>query len=235
MATQLRQSSLETEGALKVSKYLSVQVLVDSDEMAQLIEALPVFVAANGSGLSPIGEGLASPQDFLDVYSHYIDTLKRGEVPSSSMYRSRFYDMWTLDTDLLYAIPVNDSQQVVKACRPVIQLQAHSLAYSSIDGKFRPMVLGADTIQWGVQFSYPQVFQDPKTAQIHKVDESPDFPNTALFKRLQRWVRQHSIPTPFVVDGKKTNVPMRLGKACASWIHQHPQLQAKGITVEKVA
>lgn len=230
--TALRQSSLAAEGPLKVSKYLSIQLLVDTHEMQDLLSALPEFVVANGSSVSEPGQGCQAPEAFLEVYRGYISTLKAGEIPTAESYRSRFYDMWTVNTDLLYAIPVGEDKQVIKACKPVVQLQAHSIGYSPIDGKFRPMVLGADAIPWGIQISYPQVFQDPKTAEIHKVDASENFPNTQFFKEIQRWVRSHTIPTPFVVDGQRTNVPMRLGKDCLSWISGHPQLKAKGIGIE---
>jgi hypothetical protein len=63
------------------------------------------------------------------------------------------------------------------------------------------------------------------------VRETPQFPNTTLFKRLQQWVRSHTIATPFEVEGKKINVPIRIGKRCLNWIHVHPQLRAKGIRV----
>jgi hypothetical protein len=48
---------------------------------------------------------------------------------------------------------------------------------------------------------------------------------------MQQWVRSHTIATPFEVEGKKVNVPIRLGKECLSRINSHPQLQAKGLRV----
>jgi len=65
------------------------------------------------------------------------------------------------------------------------------------------------------------------------VRESSEFPNTALYRSVQRWMRAHTIPTPFHVNGKKINVPMRLGKKCLPWISEHCQLKEKGIKVEQ--
>jgi hypothetical protein len=61
-----------------------------------------------------------------------------------------------------------------------------------------------------------------------EVDESL---NAQLFQKIKQWVRDTTRATPFVVDGKKTNVPIRLGKTSFSWIHNHPQLIQQKIGV----
>jgi hypothetical protein len=114
---------------------------------------------------------------------------------------------------------------------PIIQLQAHTLFYSQLDGQVRSMVRGEGEIHWGIQFSYPQIYQNAQTGQIEKIEDNEKFPNTALFRRLQRWVRDHTRATPLEVGGKRVNLPARLGKQCFSWINRHPQLLAAGIRV----
>ena len=130
---------------------------------------------------------------------------------------------------MVYTVPVDGDRQIIKVKKPVIQMQAHRIGYSSLDGKFRPMVMGKESISWGIQFSYPQIYED--SGKVVKVNESDQFPNTARFKKMQRWMRRHTIPTPFLADGKRVNVPMRLGKQCLPWINTHPQLVEKNIGV----
>ena len=108
----------------------------------------------------------------------------------------------------------------------MIQLQAHRFDYSPLDGKFRTMILGYDSVHWGLQFSYPHLFQNEKL-EVLTVNESEQFPNSALFKKLQRWVRAHTLATPFEVGGHKVNASIRLGKQCFPWINDHPQLKEK--------
>ncbi len=62
------------------------------------------------------------------------------------------------------------------------------------------MVLSRKSVTWGLQFSYPQLYQDPRTRQIFKVTDTPEFPNTALFSKLQKWIRSETLPTPFQVE-----------------------------------
>lgn len=227
---QLRVSTL-AEPLLQVSKWLKCQLLADIGEMGDLLDKLGDFSIYLTGCVTKKGEGSLSKSEFLNDYACYIEALKRGELPDSSQYRLPFSSVFTASHEAMYVVPLSSEQQLIRACRPVIQLQAHSLDYSHADGKFRSMVLGKDSVVWGIQFSYPQMYQNNAAKQVEAVVDSPAFPNTHLFHLLQRWIRDNTIPTPFLVDGKKINVPMRLGKGCLSWINRHPQLVKKGIQV----
>ncbi len=211
------------------SKWLSVALLVDANEMKSLLETLGSFLIYSVGSVVKRGEGLISHESFLSCYAQYVEALKRGSLPDDSTYRTLFAAVWTTSSDHLYALHVGSEGQLIRVVKPVIQLQAHQLDYSMADGKFRPMVFGKDSVLWGIQFSYPQLFEEPKTHAVLKVDESPQFPNTLLFRALQQWTRQNTAPTPFIVGDKIINVPMRLGKSCFAWINQHPQFAKKGL------
>jgi hypothetical protein len=110
-------------------------------------------------------------------------------------------------------------------------MQMHQFLFSSMEKIFYPMVLGQKTVSWGLQFSYPQFYQDPKTKEITRVIKKDLFPNTELFALLMKWVRQFTIHTTFLVEEERINATIRIGKKCMSWIHLHPQLQELGIKV----
>lgn len=216
--------------SLQASKWQKLPLLIDAEEMRMLMGSLEPFWMVQISGLMPIGQEIISKEAFLEVYEHYLLTLKNGENPSDPRLRPYFSSVWTTFPEALYAVKVNEKQSLVKILRPVVQLQAHRCDYSFADNTFRTMVMGIDSISWGIQFSYPHLYQD-ENLQVLTVREEPRFPNTYLFKKMQQWVRLHTIPTPFEVAGKKVNVPIRLGKNCLNWINLHPHLQAKGIRV----
>ena len=180
--------------------------------------------------MNPIGQEIISQKAFLDVYQHYIDAIKKGENPTDPRVRPYFSAVFTTSLESLYAVKVNEDKCLVKVQQPVVQLQAHRFDYSLADGTFRSMVMGSDSIQWGIQYSYPHLYQD-ENFQVLTVRDGPQFPNTSLFKKLQQWVRSQTIATPFEVDGKRVNVPIRLGKQCLSWINTHFQLRAKALRV----
>lgn len=213
-----------------VSKWLSVCLLIDAEEMRSLYDAFGVFLQYLVGNIVKKGWGDIPHETFLSAYSHYVDCLKNGKIPEDGTFRSLFASVLTVSEDHVYALNVGHDKQIIRVSKPVIQMQSHHLDYSAADGKFRSMVMGKDSILWGVQFSYPQLYEDA-THHVYKVDTSDLFPNTRLFRTLQNWIRQHTVPTPFIVDGIVHNVPIRLGKNCFSWINQHPQLVKKGLKV----
>ena len=229
----LRISIIKNEPPLQASKWLQIQVLLDKEEMSSLFEALGPFEIFLTGCLCPIGKGFVSHDGFLEQYSRYVEALKAGQLPEEAVFRSYFSSVFTVARDHLFRVLAADNQQIIRVAKPVIQLQMHKMDYSLADGKFRPMVFGMDSIYWGIQFSYPQLYQNPIDKEILQIADRPEFPNTRLFRTLQRWVRHETIPTPFEVSQKKINVPMRLGKNCLSWINHHPQLIRKGLQVKQ--
>lgn len=225
-------TSTVNEVPLQTSKWLKIQVILDDNEMRDLCDSLGDFYFFLCGSIFNQGEGELSKESFLDHYRDYVLALQQGKLPDQASYRQWFSPVITKSTDALYVIPMADAKQLIRVASPVIQLQAHHMGYSEIDGKFRPMVFGCDSIPWGIQFSYPQLFRDNATKVVEQIRYSPEFPNSQLFQLLQKWIRTHTIPTPFVVNGESANVPMRIGKACVAWINNHPQLNDKGISVK---
>lgn len=222
----LKTSTPAQEGVYQGSKYLKFQVLCDAEELRTLFESIqPCWLFL----LTGVGDGKAiTTEKFLAEYSSWVELLKQGKLPTDSQLRQILAAALTAELDALWKQEVPGSRFIVKMAKPVVQVQAHFFTYSDLDGVFRPNTMGAKNIFWGLQFSFPQIYQDPKTMELLEVEE---FPNAELFQKIKHWVREYTRATPFVVGGKKTNVPIRLGKNCFSWIHNHPQLIEQGIGV----
>ncbi|EFB41010.1 MULTISPECIES: hypothetical protein [Parachlamydia] len=228
MKSPLRVVKLEDAIPLQASKWLNLQLLISSEQMESLFEELGLFYIYSIGRVVECGAGEILRDDFLKAYKDYIQTLLAGKLPDYQITSTSFSSIFTSDLDALYCIQTGENQQLVRIGKPVIQVQAHTLDYSPLDGKFRSMIFGQDHIPWGIQFSYPQIHQDGKDVvqTLHRKDL-----NTELFRRLQTWVRLNTIPTAFSVDEKKINVPVRIGKDCFSWINQHCQLVKKNLRV----
>ncbi len=213
--------------SLQASKWLKVQVMLDADEMRGLIQALDPLFFVNVSQPVSADQTTISPSDFLTAYSEYVLQLQQGTVPSAETFRRFFSCALTSTLDAFYALKVGEEKYLIRPSIPVIQLQAHHFFYSDLDGKFHPMVLSEESISWGIQFSYPQLFQDPTTRQIVKV--TSEFPNTPVFSLLMKWVRNATLPTPFIIGDRRVNSPIRVGKQSLAWLNTHPQLKQRGI------
>lgn len=220
------------EPPLQASKWSQVPVLLDIDEMTALFDHLGEFSLYQCASVKPLGQGVIGKDEFLLHYESYINNLKNGRLPIASDFQPWFSPAMSATPEALYTIPVGQGQQLIRIAKPIIQLQAHTFDYSPFDKKFRSMIFGSESIPWGIQFSYPQLFMNPTTKQVEATRNSPELPNSALFHSLQKWMRQRTIPTPFRAEGILYKVPIRLGKQCLTWINRHPQLIHKGIIVK---
>lgn len=229
--TTFRISCPQQEGILQVSKWIKVQLLLDQEEMIDLIDKLDPFYLITVSKPIKKQEAVLERKDFLQSHAEYIQALKQGRVLQDNCIRENFSCAMTRSKELFYAMPVLEDRFLIKPTLPVIQMQMHRFLFSPMEKIFYPMVLGQKTVSWGIQFSYPQFYQDPKTKEIARVVKGDAFPNTELFSLLMKWVRQTTIPTPFLVDEERINATIRIGKKCIKWIHLHPQLHALNIKV----
>ncbi len=221
--TSLRISCPAKEGVYQGAKWLKTQVLCDAVELKALFAAFSPFSIFPLTGLS---EGLPiSESAFLDEYDAWMVKLQRGELPSEVSLRAFLAAAFTEDLEALWLQEVPGKRYLTKIAKPLLQVQSAWFSYSALDGEFRPMTLGPRSIFWGLQFSYPQVYQEARTGELKETIRG------ALFEKLRPWVREFTRATPFVVGGRRVNSPIRLGKNCFSWIHHHPQLKAQGIQI----
>lgn len=220
----LRLSEPSKEGVYQGSKFLKYQVLCSAEELALLFqEPFHLFPLTGLGDGNPI-----SAAAFLSAYSLWIENLKQGIVPTDSELRKILACAMTADLDALWLQAVPGNRFLTKIARPVIQIQAHFFTYSALDGEFRPMTMGMESIFWGLQFSFPQIYQNPRTMELLEVEESA---NSVLFDKVKKWVREISRATPFSVEGKRVNASIRIGKSCLDWVKSHPQLAAKQIGI----
>ena len=115
--------------SLRASKWRKCFVLIDSQEMEALLKVLGQFWILQVSGLIPIGQEIIDQKIFLEVYRQYIETLKKGELPTDQTLRSYFSSVFTTVLDALYTVSVNSTSRLVKIQAPVIQLQRHRFDY----------------------------------------------------------------------------------------------------------
>jgi hypothetical protein len=229
---EIRHSTLAVEGALLVSKWIASQLLLDVDEMAEFLKHLGEFQFYRVDRVVNQEEGVMSTTSFLHAYEQYIQHLKSGEMPPEILFKNYFQSALSVSSTSFYQMPLQNERSIIKLHKPVVMLQHHRMHYSTVDGKFRPMVFTQDGFTWGVQLSYPQLYQHPQTMAVEKIIESDFFINTKLFNLIKKWIRYNTLPTPFTIDGKRSISPVRIGRKCFAWINKHPQLLELGITVQ---
>lgn len=231
MSLPIKISSIAEEGVMQVSKSRKLPILIEVDEMKDLFAALGSFFIFDVSRPVSAESAVISQDKFIAAYAEYIQGIKTKSLIDETRVQPIFSSIFTCDLDLLYAIPLQGEKFLIKAKKPVVQLQRHHFVFSD---QFHSGVMGKESVTWGIQFSYPLIFLDPKTKMVAKVEKNPLFPNTEFFDRLSKWVRHHTMATPFIFEEKQMNEPMRLGKKCFPWINDHPGLVAKKLRVKNV-
>lgn len=203
---------------LEASKWLEVPLLLSANEMSHLLDSLqPIHLYS----ISRPIVSLDCP--FLEEYTTYIDALQQGQITPLQAY------LMTTSEDTIYSEPVADGKMLIRAYLPSVFVRPHTFVFSEMDKKFRSKVYGENAISWGYTFAYPQFCIDPITHDAAKVDEA--YVNTSLFKAIQKWAREHTIPTPFLYQGEKLNAPIRIGRECLPFIAKHPQLKRIGLEI----
>jgi hypothetical protein len=220
---KLRISTPEREGIYQGSRWLKFQVLCEAKELEALFRELRPFFIYPLTGLVD-GEPITE-ETFLSEYGSWIETLKLGKVPDDRSLRKILAAALTDDPEALWLQEVPGKGYLAKIAKPLVQVQAHWFTYSDADGAIRPMSMGLNSIFWGIQFSYPGVYQDPKTMELKDAEKM------GLFEIIRHWVRDNTRPTPFVIQGQRLNAPIRLGKLCFPWIGRHSQLIEQGIQI----
>lgn len=202
------------------SKWLHLDFLVDLQEFEKLFSE--PFSLFSTLGVQPEGKNSITKEQFLTAWQRYIGTIQAGACVQDNDYRFFFTAILTQDLAAIRALELADNKEIIIPYEPIVQMQLHRFAYSEADEKFHSQAFGKTSVSWGVRISYPQLFQSPTTRQVL---EGNSFSNIKLFKHIQSWLREVSIATPFIVQGRRVNVPIRLGKNCLSWINQHSDLK----------
>lgn len=178
----LKISTPQVEGIPSFAKWIHLPLLLSLREMEEFVS-----FAADWYPLGRIAskdEVFSAKDNFLLAYQKRIQSIQEGTMPN---------DHWTyavtVEEEALYAMSVREGQYNVRPKKPFIQIKTHQFAFSE-KGDLLQNAIGKETKPWGVQISFPFVYQDPKTVTVHKSEGE----NVLLFRSLQKWVRHHTKP-----------------------------------------
>ena len=227
----MRVSQPEIEGVVQASKYLFCRALLDAKEMEALLRSLPPFSIYNVSELVDFQSGKLTQEDFLAKYIDYVATIKAGLIPNEKVFKPYFSASFSATSEALYAMKIQEGKYIIKPKEPVVQLSLHHFTYCFERQKFHSMIHSEESITWGIQFSFPQIYANSKTGDIIEVYKDKNNKNATLYKALSKWIRAYTTPTPFRIEGELRNATFRLGKESVAWAKHHPQLEAHRLSL----
>jgi hypothetical protein len=220
----IKVSTKEKEGAFHCSKWLRHVVLLEKSEMQSLLDAMGSFFLVPATGLVSVDSFLVEKGTFLSRYESYLQQIVESpEFPSSSV-RNAFTLMLSSSLDSFYALEVPSNKFIIRARLPVIQLQMYHCFFSKLDQKIHSMAMNKESFSWGLQISYPQIYEDPNTHEFINVLKSQDLQDTKLYKEIVQWIRNHTKPVCLSFHGHTIWAPFRMGKGARDWTFAHKGL-----------
>lgn len=211
------------EGILRCSKWVSYTFLISLNELQYLFDILSNFYLINTFEPCPLEKAVLPHAAFLEIYNKYIKLLANGDIPDPSLYKKAFYHSISSSLENLYAMEVSKGY-LIKPKKPLIFLRPAAITYSELDQKLRSTLPSQKTILWGLEASYPQIYENSLTRETKTIINDFNYPNSSLFHILRKTLRKLSEPFQLQLPDKKIMTPFRIGKEVKNWIHHHPQL-----------
>lgn len=209
---------------MNAAKWIKIPVLFSLNELTELIETVGPSEFFPLGRVVPIGTRITAAQ-FLQEYSNYLL-----DLCSDSLPQTRFFSLlWTKNAQTVEKQVLVGEREIIRPAYPSVQIQAHHFQFDTSTMECRSMLYGTGSIPWGLQFSYPHLFEDPQSLQIQTVDQR--FINTSLFHTIRQFIRNRTQPTPLRVNERKVNIPLRIGKECFAWIQNYPWMRQQGIQI----
>lgn len=184
---------------MNASRYHHIRLLITPEEMRGLFTALSPFKLINVSEVTKSPE--VDQEVFLKAYEAYF-------AGNTDINRPLFSCALTRDESAVMMKQVPDGRTMSRIVKPVVQMRAHS--YTVAAGKLLPMTFGNDAKAWGIQLSYPYLYEDMETGEVVDTLKS-NTTNNDLFKTLRVWVRDQTSPATFEIEGKQVKTPLRQG------------------------
>ncbi len=190
----------------RVSKFLTATFLVTPEEFNAFLEEIgDILIFPTGEltdSVAPIEKRV-----WAEEYKEYVEAEKKVRPM-----------LLTYDAGDVYPFEARGGQFLIYPRYPVIQVREHQFAVT-MDNRIQSMVFGKGAIRWGLIFSYPQIFYDPRDKKIKEVFKEKEAPNTVGFRKIQKWVRDFTKPAPFLIRGKKVNATFRVGKGWSQEVY----------------
>lgn len=224
-------STVSEEGVYRASKYQRVQMLLEQEELEGLFNELNNFYILEYSKVLEQDNHIVSKEEFLLRYKTYLTALKTNPKNITRDLLSSLSVTFSKNLDVYYQVKINDQKTLIKLKAPAILVQPFTFHLDLENESVFTSVHTEERIFWGLEFSFPGVYQDGKTIDVIEIFKDLKSPNTTLFKTLQKYARRNTTPTSLLFKDSSKNFSFRLGKKCYRWINEYSKLHEHNLIV----
>ncbi|MCF7852942.1 MAG: hypothetical protein K9M07_06855 [Simkaniaceae bacterium] len=172
---------------LQASRFISHYALLDPKTMRALLHELGCSVY-NVSKVLSEQECKDYGPFFLERYTDYINALFKADF-DPKLFRKDLTCALTLDMEAVVIQTLPGQRYLAKPQYPIVQLGIYQFIIGD-NGRILHHVLGKESICFGLEWSYPQLYRDPKTKQ--NLNALKEAPNHVLWKKITTWMRKET-------------------------------------------
>ncbi len=208
------------------SRWVSVGLLMSAEEWKTFFQAFPRLRLYKVAAVVMEGAEELPFEEFYSLVESFATEIQTKLDMDLSSYRIPFSCALS-ESKESFTIQALPSQRVLlKPKEPVIQLRPLSFSISS-EGKIQTKSWGKNHICWGIQMSYPQLFQDPATQNI--IQALSEHPHGVLFKKVLHWIRHHTKSVFLKGQEKSAAFSLKVGKESVYLLSKHEQCRKNGV------
>ncbi len=159
---------------LEASKWMRYPVLMSEAKLKELLDHLDSFTINISKVLSSKEDGRRA---FEEAYGRYLQT---GVLDRASLSVAL-----TKNKEHIHIQEVGQNKWIARPIYPVVQVALFTFSISQ-EGKVLPHALGKNAVPFGIEFSYPAIYRDPKT---EKIENAMLFESAILWKECSRFLR----------------------------------------------
>jgi hypothetical protein len=177
---------------LQASLWMSQRVLLTPDELIELFDFLPSFELYN---LAHVGskEGFHITKElFLECYKAFFMSFFHQKDASFYTFKKQLTVAMIGEEETLYLTEPSSGTFLIHMQKPSVVIGPCIFHYDSAAKKILYADHKTQAIRMGLEFKFPQFYQDPQTLQPVKHFTDLSNPHTRLFKALQKWCREHA-------------------------------------------
>lgn len=210
-------STPKEQGHYLVSKWLRFQLLLTVETFKELLDFLSVEVLFGVAGPDVKEELVYSKETYLAVYKAYLEALQRRDEKLIKELMKKLCVAIAYEKQAFYQIELADNRCLIKIKEPSIQFRPFNFIYHKELQQFLMQVKSKEAINFGLEISFPQIFQDPKTAQILHVFKDQKLVSARGFKKVQSFVKSKTKPAKFLIEDQIKTATFRIEKMQCSF------------------
>lgn len=224
---QFEVSLPQAQNRYRASKWIAFQMLLTRNELEDLFNEISAQVFCCIAKVDEEKNLLYHKESYLSLYTSYLEALKSQNKFLIKQLLISLNVALAYDESSLYKVLAPNNKCLIKIKKPCIQVKPFNFVYHFGLEKFLTNIKSEEAIYFGLEFSFPQIFQDPQSQEIQSLFKNNLSLSETYFNKIRLFVREKTKPAKFLISDKRKVATFRIGKTCAGFVEELSFLKEK--------